>query len=120
MTESCKVHTDLHPDSGKMFRIRLADENPQAGYDLSIQGQRVQLIDWADRIEMNADLAEGERKVAVMFYAHRCEPNLKTDGPLLLSMLDLASVVYGKYFYRYEGILRENIVLVRESELVEA
>lgn len=110
-------HAKPHINTGKSFRIHLADGHPKAINDCVMHGRIFLLLDWADRIEFNEQLGIRDIEIAIMFYAHRRAPHLNKE-PLFLSDLDLEDVVYGFYSCEYEDQFREELVLLSESELI--
>jgi len=108
-------HSQPHVKAGKQFRVNLKDGNVQAIDDCVVQGKLFRLVDWADRIELDNTLSQREKEVALMFFAHRCQPDLPPSDPVPLSSLNLDGAVYGNC----EGHPTQEVIVVREVELVE-
>jgi hypothetical protein len=94
-------------------------EGSHAVYDQRLHGTLFRLIDWADRIELDKELTERDRQVALMFYAHRCQPELEPIDPVPVKQLRLDGVVYGVCAIKREEDTptTDEIILVHEIEL---
>lgn len=112
------MHSLPHPKTGHTFRINLSDGNVHAYNDLVMHGSSFKLLDWADRIEVDQSISHREKEVALMFFAHRCQPDLPPMDPVPISMLNLDGAVYGICEIHFEGRSHEELVVLRELDLV--
>jgi len=112
------IHAEPHPNAGKIFRISIDGGNVQAGYDLQIHGALIRLVDWADRMQLNNTFSRRHRERALMFYAHRCLPNLPVLDPIPPEEVNFDGLVYGVRTYEYDGAVKESIEVLREFELI--
>lgn len=113
-------HLEKHPDSGKIFKINLGpQEDLKAIYDITLNGQEITLVDWADRLEIDDDFRDQSKNVGLMFFIHRCFPDFEPEDWEIVSIkdIDLDGVVYGWKTLAFEDNSIQEIVLVRESEL---
>jgi hypothetical protein len=111
------MHLEPHFHSGKYFRINLSGGEAQSVYDQTLEGSLVRLKDWADRIEQDSSLSKRDIELALMFYAHRCLPNLPPSDGVSPSSMDLTELVYGIRFFDRDGQRGEELVVLRENEL---
>ena len=114
------MHSSQHPNSGKRFRIQIdafdfANVDAQAGYDQMLHGSMAQLIDWADRMELDKELTPRKINVARAFYAHRCLPHLENPD----AGFDLTGLVYVMRESEFKGQMHRIFDVLREHELVE-
>ncbi len=110
------MQLNQHPQSGKRFRICLAGD-VQAGYDLTLHGAIFELVDYGDRIHDDMRITEREKQVALMFYAHRCLPNLPVLDPVPQDLVPMQDVLYGRVYSEYESGNLDHLVLLRNDEL---
>jgi hypothetical protein len=106
-------HLQPHPKAGTCFQINLPDT--QATYDRSLQGKLIRLTDWADRIDREPTLTKKQIETVISFYAHRCLVDLEPGAKVPMSKIESDGAVYGTLLEK-DGV---NIVVLRESELVE-
>lgn len=108
-----------HPDAGKYFRINIDDGKSQAGYDQFIHGKPMRLIDWASAIYQDDAYTERHKEGAISFFVHRCFPNLQLTSSVPIDSGYLTGVVYGTISTAYDGKSKEQLVLLKESELMD-
>lgn len=110
------VHTQQHPNSGQLFRIKFSGDI-RAIQDVYLQSKVVRLDDWADRLEQS-DLTAKQIEVLLSFYAHRCIPDLDPEAEISLLALNLDGLVYGTVTETLGRRFVERVVLC-ETELGE-
>ncbi len=117
------MHQEQHPKSGTYFRINLEKGHIQAGYDQMLHGNLFQLLDWADRLELDERISRRKKEIALMFYAHRCLPDLPLIDPVPPEMISLDGLVYGifKVTSEYPGprfAEQQFTAILQEAELM--
>jgi hypothetical protein len=116
------MHLSPHPQAGKHFRINIDNGSSPALHDQMLHGSLFQLLDWADRIANNTSFTARQKEVALMFYAHRCLPDLPVTDPFPPKDLPLDGLVFGvserkNYYPGLDSKVYKAIVVLRETEL---
>jgi hypothetical protein len=114
------LHLERHPKSGKYVRITIEDGNVQAIEDRWLHGNSIRLVDWADRMAQDTELNPRQVQVALMFYAHRCVPDVEPMDPLQTNLINLDKLVYGFVDASHEKFgTHARLVVLDESELLD-
>jgi hypothetical protein len=118
------MHSVPHPQAGKYYRINIDDGSSPAGYDQMLHGSLFQLLDWADRLDNYDGHTSRQKEVALMFYAHRCLPDLPVTDPFRPEDVPLDGLVFGStetenHYPGLDSKVYRSIAVLHESVLYD-
>lgn len=114
-----------HPQAGKYFRINIEDGRSPAGFDQMLHGSLFKFLDRAESLGDYSGHMIRQKEVALMFYAHRCLPNLHVADPFRPEDVPLDGLIFGiaeieNHDPGFDRKVHRLLTVLHESELCDA